>query len=187
MSNRARSAPCSAATAVALGFVLLCLCASLCASAQESTKGLDGPTRDGKGIRTFRNGIGMTEFERMVALTAQGCASQIIVGGRKIPSKPCPIGEDLQAAFAKSAEGASLSEFLQRNNFNCTKMINKTRCHNTFKVIHSPRDPYTGVRTNPDIEETYTTDVGFRQTKLGPFPAQNIRVTFTRVSRQLRN
>lgn len=188
MSYRARSALSSAATGVATGIVLLCLGASLCASAQESTKGPDRPNPDGKATRTFRTGIGMTDVERMIDSSAGNCPIPLVVPGEGVLHfPPCSLVEKLQTEFAKSSENGSLIDFLQKNDFTCTKMGKETRCYNAFKRIFTARHPFTGEQMNPDIEETYITNVSFEQTKQGPLPARDIKVKFTRLTKQSRN
>ena len=144
MSNRACFLLSNAVTAVALGVVFLCLGAGLCVSAQESTKGLDGPTRDSKGTRTFRNGIGMTEVENMIDSSAGGCPSPLVIKGKGVfHFPPCLLVEKLKAAFAKSSESEPLSAFLEKNYFKCTKVATKrdaiTRSRGSSRRdIHSP-------------------------------------------------
>jgi hypothetical protein len=50
-------------------------------------------------------------------------------------------------------------------------------------VIDTPKHPFTGERMNPDIEETFITDVAFKKMKPGPAPAREIKVNFTRLTK----
>jgi hypothetical protein len=187
MSNRARSALSSATTAVTLGFVFLCLGATLWASAQISTNGLARPARSEKAIPTFRNVVGRTEIERMILSSGLGCLTRIEINGKEFAMPQCHIVQKLRDALLKVSENESLSTYLERNNFKCTKVKNGTRCHNTFKVIESPRHPITGAQVNPDFENTFTTDVWFSQTNARPMAAQDIRVNFDHVAKQFHN
>jgi hypothetical protein len=162
-----------------IGLFLVCafIATSLVAKAQGSMAGSGPPMRDENGVPIFRTGIGMTEIERMIALSATGCLTQQEIGGKMFHFPPCWIVGELRGALSKASEKGSLVDFLTANDFKCQKVVNDTSCRNEFKTIQTPM--LFGQRQNPDIIHTFITEVAFKQAKPGPQSIEAIKVTFT--------
>jgi hypothetical protein len=126
----------------------------------------------------------MTEIERMIDSSARGCLTQVVLSGKKYTLPPRYLVKALQAALSKASESERLRELLERNDFKCMRVVEETRCHNAFKRIIKPGTLPFSFRdnTNPEFEETYITDVAFKQTTPGQLAAADIKVKFTRLT-----
>jgi hypothetical protein len=137
-----------------------------------------------KGIPTFRTGVGMTEIERMITLSASGCITQQEIGGKMFHFPPCGIVEELRGSLSESSKSKPLLSYLTANDFKCRNVVDEMRCRNEFKsILTPPRDVITGEQVNSDIENTFITEVSIRHLKPGPVSIGDINVKFTRLQR----
>jgi hypothetical protein len=96
--------------------------------------------------------------------------------------KPCIIIVHLKEKMSKMSEREPLQDYLERNEFQCSKAKSKVNCYHELIYVFSPI--LFGRRINPDIRNRFITYVEFTQGDSQYIPEEDIKIDFIRFMHQ---